>query len=43
MNIEVLANYITVCDSGSINKAARLLHISQPPLSRQIQNLENEL
>ena len=43
MDIAVLSNFITICDCGSINKASRILHISQPPLSRQMHNLENEL
>ena len=34
---------IAVAECGSISKAAELLYISQPSLSRYLSNLENEL
>lgn len=43
MEIKVLSNFLTVAAEGSISKAADILHISQPALSRQIMDLENEL
>jgi len=43
MDIKTLKNFITVAESGSILKAANTLHISQPPLSKQMQALEKEL
>lgn len=43
MDIKILKNFITIAESGSICKAAKELHISQPPLSKQIHSLEEEL
>ncbi|MDD6259299.1 MAG: LysR family transcriptional regulator [Erysipelotrichaceae bacterium] len=42
MESERLQYFITVAEEGSISAAARKLHMSQPPLSLQIQNLEEE-
>lgn len=42
MESERLQYFITVVEEGSISAAARKLHMSQPPLSLQIQNLEEE-
>lgn len=42
MNTKVLKTFLTICRVGSITKAAQLLYISQPALSRQIQDLEEE-
>ena len=43
MDIRVLRYFLTVAKEQSINKAAQTLHMTQPPLSRQMQELEEEL
>ena len=43
MDIKELRYFKAVVDNGSILKASKELHISQPPLSRMMKNLENEL
>ena len=43
MDIKTLKNFITIAENGSICKAAKELHMSQPPLSKQIKLLEDEL
>lgn len=40
MDAQLLQRFVTVVESGSLNKAAKQLHISQPSLSRSIQLLE---
>lgn len=43
MDLKRLQYFLAVADAGSISEAARLLHVSQPPLSRQLAILEEEL
>ena len=43
MDIRQIRYFLTVAEVKSISKAAEKLHISQPPLSRQIRGMEEEL
>ncbi len=43
MEIRVLKYFLTVAREGSITDAANYLHLTQPTLSRQLQELEKEL
>ena len=43
MEIRVLRYFLAIAREGSITNAARFLHITQTTLSRQIQDLEEEL
>lgn len=43
MDIRVLSYFLAVAREESITKAANLLHMTQPPLSRQLKDLEEEL
>lgn len=43
MEIRVLKYFLTVARMGSITGAANYLHLTQPTLSRQLQDLEREL
>lgn len=43
MELRVLRYFLTVAREGSITAAANYLHLTQPTLSRQLQDLEREL
>ena len=43
MELRVLKYFLTVAREGSITGAANSLHLTQPTLSRQLQDLEKEL
>ena len=43
MEIRVLRYFLAVAREGSITKAANYLHLTQPTLSRQLQDLERKL
>ncbi|MHA7582914.1 LysR family transcriptional regulator [Paenibacillus vandeheii] len=43
MDIRVFNYFLTVANVGNITKAAEILHITQPTLSRQLMDLEEEL
>lgn len=43
MENRVLRYFLTIVSEGNISAAANLLHITQPTLSRQIKDLEDEL
>ncbi len=42
MNLDYLKAFYTTVNCNSISKASKILHITQPALSMQIQHLENE-
>ena len=43
MKTQQLQNFVEVIDSGSINKAAKKLYMTQPNVSRSIHSLEEEM
>ncbi len=43
MDIRVLQYFLTVAREGNITRAAEILHMTQPPLSRALMDLEQEL
>lgn len=43
MDIRILKYFVAIVESKSISHAATSLHVSQPTLSRQIKNLEDDL
>src|SRR5262249_50859702 len=42
MDLKQLRTFVAVADARTVSKASLLLHISQPALSRQVSNLEQE-
>lgn len=42
MDLRHIRTFVTVADLGTVSKAAGVLHVAQPALSRQIANLEDE-
>jgi DNA-binding transcriptional LysR family regulator len=43
MDLKRLQYFCTIVEQGQISRAARVLHISQPPLSQRLKELEDEL
>lgn len=43
IDLRQLHYLVAIADAGSISTAAQQLHLSQPPLTLQMQNLENEI
>lgn len=43
MDLRRLKTFVTVAEQGTVSKAANLLHLTQPALSRQISSFEREL
>ncbi len=43
MELRVLNYFLTVAREENISAAARVLHLTQPALSRQLRDLEEEL
>ena len=43
MNFKHLQTFVTICECGTVSRAATQLRITQPALSRRIEALQNEL
>ena len=43
MQLQQLEYFVKVAELGSLNKAAEVFYVTQPALSKAIQNLEQEI
>ncbi|MFD0896620.1 LysR family transcriptional regulator [Loigolactobacillus binensis] len=43
MEIRLLKYFVTIAEEGTVSRAAQVLHITQPTLSRQLKQLETDL
>ena len=43
MSLDQLKTFVAIAEEGTMTAAAQKLHLTQPPLSRQLASLEDEL